>query len=160
MKKTPLKRSGFKTKQSAVKLRKTPLRAKSGLRKAYRLATKSKKPISKIQRDLWEECKRIVRATYPAVCFTCGKPVAGSNDHTAHFIPKSVCGAYLKYDLRNLRRCCYYCNVNLGGNGSMYYKRLVETEGQEYVDKLFNDKQITVKAYDLYVELLEQYRQM
>lgn len=150
-----MKRSGFKRKvQSTNKLRKTPLRAKSGLRKA------SKQPISLLQKKLWEECKRITRSKYPPVCFTCGKPVVGSNDHTAHFIPKSVCGTYLKYDLRNLRRCCYYCNINLGGNGSMYYKRLVEIEGQDYVDQLFKDKSITVKAYDHYQELLAKYKEI
>lgn len=128
--------------------------------KRTRLAKKSKQSISKIQRELWEHCKRIIRAKYPPFCFTCGKPISGSNDHTSHFIPKAVCGAFLKYDLRNLRRCCYFCNIHLGGNGSAYYKRLVETEGQEYIDQLFKDKQITVKAYDHYMDLLAKYAKM
>lgn len=80
--------------------------------------------------------------------------------HTAHFIPKSICGAYLKYDLRNLRVCCYRCNVWLTGNGTAYYKNMVEREGQEYVDQIFKDKQITCKAYDKYQEQLESYAQM
>jgi hypothetical protein len=82
------------------------------------------------------------------------------NDHTAHLIPKAVCGAYLKYDLRNLRRCCYFCNIHLGGNGAVYYKNMVEREGQEYVDQLFRDKNITVKAYDFYTKLLEEYKKV
>lgn len=155
-----MKRSGFKKKTYQESLATKKPQKRAILKTKTKLKKVSKKPISKIQREIWEHCKRIIRAKYPPVCFTCGKPVAGSNDHTAHFIPKSVCGAYLKYDLRNLRRCCYYCNINLGGNGSMYYKKLVEIEGQEYVDQLFNDKNITVKAYDHYLELLDKYKKL
>ena len=116
--------------------------------------------ISQIQKELWEHCKRLTRKNYPPVCYICGKPVSGSNDHTAHFIPKSTCGAYLKYDLRNLRRCCYYDNVNLGGNGTAYYRVMVEREGQEYVDQLFRDKNKVVKAIDRYLQQLDEYRQL
>lgn len=110
--------------------------------------------ISNVKNKVWEECKRITRARYKKgevwECFTCGRildePV---KCHTGHCIPSASCGAYLRYDLRNLRVQCYFCNINLGGNGAQYYKRLVETEGQEYVDKLFRDKFVTVKA-DIY----------
>jgi len=129
--------------------------------KKRKVTPKPKKmKMSLLKKKLWEECKRIIRAKYPPFCFTCGKPVSGSNDHTAHFIPNAACGAFLRFDLRNLRRCCYYCNVNLGGNGSMYYRRLVETEGQEYVDQLFKDKNKIVNAYDHYLKLLEEYRKI
>lgn len=127
--------------------------------KKTKLKKISKQPISKIQRQLWEECKRIVRTRYPNTCYTCGRTgLEGSNLHTAHFIPKASCGAYLKYDLRNLRICCYHCNINLGGNGSAFYRNLVNIEGQEYVDKLFEDKQKTIKAYDYYLMLLNEYK--
>lgn len=69
-----------------------------------------------------------------------------------------MCCVYLKYDLRNLRICCYHCNINLGGNGSAFYRNLVNIEGQEYVDKLFEDKQKTIKAYDYYLILLNEYK--
>lgn len=114
----------------------------------------------KLQDKIWEHCKRLTRAHYPPVCYTCGKPVSGSNDHTAHFIPKSTCGAFLKYDLRNLRRCCYYCNINLGGNGATYYHKMVEREGQSYVDQLFIDKQKIIKATDHYIKILAEYEMM
>lgn len=161
-----LKRSGFSkpTLEKVIASRSKPRKAlkratmPKAVRKTVKLRKVSKQPISLIQRKLWEECKRIIRAKYPPVCYTCGKLVSGSNDHTAHFIPKSVCGANLKYDLRNLRRCCYYCNINLGGNGAMYYKKMVEVEGQDYVDKLFEDKKVIVKAYDHYFNLLDKYK--
>lgn len=119
----------------------------------------SKQPISKLQRLLWEECRRIIKARYGNTCFTCQKKnLGGSNYQIGHFLPKGACGAYLKYDLRNLRPQCYHCNINLGGYGAEYYRRLVETEGKEYIDKLYADKNITVKAYDFYLELLERYK--
>lgn len=121
----------------------------------------SKQPISKIQRILWEECRRIIKAKYGNTCFTCGKNnLEKSNYQIGHFIPKGSCGANLKYDLRNLRPQCFHCNINLGGNGALFYKNLVETEGQKYVDQLFEDKNISVKAYDYFVELLEEYKKL
>ncbi len=119
-----------------------------------------------MQDKLWEECKRIVRAKYVNSdgtwnCYTCPKRIEYPSDaHTAHFIPDAACGAFLRYDLRNLRVCCYNCNINLGGNGSSYYKHLLEEEGQEYIDQLFRDKQRIVKAMDHYTELYEKYKAM
>lgn len=122
--------------------------------------------IGQIQKQLWEHCKRIIRNTYNKgndtwECYTCGKIITDKmNAHTAHFIAKSVCGAYLKYDLRNLRVCCMACNVWLGGNGAMYYRNMVDREGQEYVDTLFKEKNYSIKAYDHYLEQLEKYSKM
>lgn len=42
--------------------------------------------------------------------------------------------------------------------GAEFYRRLVEIEGQEYVDQLFRDKQRITKARDYYEELLEKYK--
>ncbi len=52
------------------------------------------------------------------------------------------------------------CNVWLGGNGAMFYRNMVEREGQEYVDEIFRDKHKTIKAYDFFVELLAKYKQI
>lgn len=123
----------------------------------------AKLSIGKLQKLLWEECKRIIRKKYIKKdgtwdCYTCGKNITSLMDaHTAHFIPKSICGAFLKYDLRNLRVCCYRCNVWLTGNGTAYYKNMVEREGQEYVDLIFQDKLKVIKAYDLYLDTYEKY---
>lgn len=122
------------------------------------LRKKGIQKISVIQRKIWDHCKRIIRKLYGNTCFTCGATgLSGSNWHTSHFIPKAACGAFLKYDLRNLRPACYHCNVNLGGSGASFYRKLVETEGQEYVDSLFRDKNVVVKAMDHYLIILEQY---
>lgn len=99
--------------------------------------------------------------SYGWTCFTCGaEHLVGSNCQLGHFIPRGTCGAYLRFSLDNLRIQCYHCNINLGGNGAVFYRRLLETEGKKFVDKLFKDKNKTVKAYDHYVELLDKYKTM
>lgn len=126
---------------------------------------KDKKKTPKKQRELlWGECKRIVRKTYIKEdgswnCFTCGRRIdEPAKAHTGHFIASATCGAFLRYDLRNLRVQCYFCNINLGGNGSSYYKNLVEEKGQEYVDQIFKDKNISIKAdYWWFDEMIKKY---
>ncbi len=119
---------------------------------------KSKSEIRKIQDKIWELCKKIVRYRDGTTCFTCGKEgLIGSSWQTGHFIPSSVCGAYLRYDLRNLAIQCYRCNIDLSGNGAIFYKKLVEKKGQLFVDQVFLDKETTVKAIDHYKKVLEKY---
>jgi len=93
-------------------------------------------------------------------CYTCGSLLEEPyKAQTGHFLPSAACGAYLRYDLRNLRVQCYYCNINLGGNGAEYYKRLVEEMGQDHVDQIFKDKQVSIKAdADWYKEMIAKYQ--
>lgn len=125
------------------------------------LRKQSKQSISKIQRQLWEECKRIIRARYPHTCYTCGATnLEGCNLQTGHMWAKASLGAYLKYDLRVLRPQCMRCNIHLGGCGADFYKKMLQEIGQEAMTQLENDRQVTVKAYDFYIELLNKYRNM
>jgi len=124
-----------------------------------------KQPISKIQKKLWIECRRVADILYKPQngsykCFICEKDISGSNKQLSHLIPKSVCGALLKYDMRNLKWCCYNCNINLGGNLAEYYRKMVKIYGQEYVEEIYRDKQKTTKAYDLFLQLLDEYARM
>lgn len=115
---------------------------------------KKKRSMGQIKRFktiLWELCKQITRLKYGNKCYTCGKlGLEGSGWQTGHFIASSVGGVSLRYNLRNLRPQCYYCNINLGGNGSFFYKNLVEREGQQYVDQIFQDKQRIIKADEIW----------
>lgn len=128
------------------------------------LKRKSKSDNRKLQDALWQECRRIILKRYEKngkhYCFTCDKEVSGSNRQLGHFIPNSVGGALLRYNLDNLRIQCYYDNINLGGNGSEFYRRMVKENTDEYVDKLFALKGQTVKASDHYQKLLEEYKQL
>lgn len=126
------------------------------------LKRKSKSDNRKLQDEIWQHCRRITLAKYPEphTCFTCDKPVSGSNRQLGHFIANSVGGALLRYNLDNLRLQCYYCNINLGGNGAVFYKKLLEEKGQEHIDNLFRLKTQTIKATDHYLQLLEEYSKM
>jgi len=124
-----------------------------------------KRKISNIQKELWQMCRQIAHKIYPPEngvykCYTCSKPIEGSNKQLGHFIPSSTCGAFLRYSMRNLRFQCYHCNINCGGQGAEFYRRLVRDEGQEYVDQLFIDKEKIVKAYDFYLDTIENYKKM
>jgi hypothetical protein len=146
-----LKKQPIKRKPSTL-VRK-PLKKKSGIglrdsKLTSKVPSKRKKITdqSKLKKQLWELCKKIIRAKYGNTCYTCdAHPLSGGNWHTAHFIASSVCGAYLRYDLRNLRPGCYRCNVSLAGNGAVYYRRMLEREGEEYVAGIFVDKERLTK---------------
>ncbi len=129
--------------------------------KKTKIPKKSKAPISKLQRQIWELCKQIIRKKYGNICYTCNRTgLEGSNWHTGHVFPKAALSAYLKYDLRFLRPQCYNCNINLGGNGAVFIDKLREKEGQEYVSRMIEDRIITVKAYDHYVKILGEYKRI
>lgn len=125
-----------------------------------------KKTVTQLKKLLWDECKRLVRAKYATPygfnCYTCDRLLDEPfKAHTGHFIASATCGAFLRYDLRNLRVQCYFCNINLGGNGSEFYRRLVQEIGQEHVDQIFRDKHISVKADShWYTEMIEKYKKL
>lgn len=125
-----------------------------------KLKKQSKQPISKIQRELWKECRRVAEILYKKDCYTCpAKNLTGANCQLGH-VPwaKSTLSAYLKYDMRVLRWQCFKCNIHAGGQGAEAYKRMLKEEGKAYMDKLEEDRKKSVKAYDFYTELLETYR--
>jgi hypothetical protein len=158
-----VKKSSFKrpTYQEALeKARIKTSRAKNAPRKKG-LCKTGKQKISVIQRSIWAECKRIIRARYPDICYTCGatnlmtKP---ANCQTGHLLAKASVGAFLKYDLRVLRIQCYLCNIRHGGRGADFITNMRRIEGDEYVDQILKDKAVTVKAMDHYIKLLSEYK--
>ena len=124
------------------------------------LKKKSKDSIVQIQDKIWQECRRIVREQYGNDCYTCDKKNLQGSDCQLGHVPwaKASLGAYLKYDIRLLRYQCFRCNINLGGQGAVAYKRMLKEEGQTYMDKLEKDRQVSVKASDFYPKLLAEYR--
>ena len=130
--------------------------------KRSRLRKEGKQKISLVQRKLWEECRRVATVLYKPDCYTCpSKNLSGSNKQLGHGPwPKSVLGAYLKYDMRVLRWQCSGCNQFKGGMGAEFYKRMLAEHGPEYMEQLERDRQVTVKALDHYLELLQKYKEM
>lgn len=154
-----MKRGTFRKKTLNEIAQQAKKKRTTGLIRGHRAIKKPKKtPIKTLKNKLWELCKQIIRLKYinpngTWYCYTCGKLIdEPAKAQTGHFLASSVCGAYLRYDLRNLRIQDYYCNINLGGNGATFYKNLVEREGQEYVDQIFKDKQKTIKADEWWYE--------
>jgi hypothetical protein len=140
-----MKRSSFKRKISK------PL-------KRGKLKKQSKQKISVVQRKLWELCKQIIKIRYGDECYTCGRYCEGSNRHTGHMWAKASLGAFMKYDLRVLRPQCYHCNINLGGLGAVFYKKMLDENGPDYMDALEQDRKITVDdAMSHYLHLIERY---
>lgn len=132
--------------------------------KKGRLKKQSKQPISKLQRKLWEHCRRIqgkalANPDGTVDCYTCpAKNLQGSNRQLGHGpYPKSTLGAFLKYDLRVLKWQDMRCNQFMGGMGAEFYKRMLAENGKEFMEQLEKDRQVSVKAYDFYQELLKQY---
>lgn len=119
----------------------------------------STQPISKLQKKLWNECRRIIRARYPNVCYTCGAMgLQGGNWQTGHLWAKASLGAFLKYDLRVLRPQCSDCNVWKGGQGADFYAKMLKEIGKKNMAILQKDRQVEVRAYDHYERLLAEYK--
>ncbi len=166
-----LKRSGFVNKGSWKSFRK-PVKVEFYTKedrkvsfKGLKTTLKRKKPkkkiqtISKLKKELWNECRRIVRARFNLdgeyYCFTCGNltPIP----HTGHIISSSLCSASLRYDLDNLRLQCYMCNIHKSGNWISFY----ETLGKDYIDELLRrNKESKFQSYhtDWYLKKIEEYR--
>lgn len=122
---------------------------------------KKKSTQKKVEEELWRLCREITFKKYGNTCYTCHSTnLTGSNLQLGHFIPRSTCGALLRYDLRNLRPQCMRCNIHGGGQGAEFYRQMVVEVGQEAVDIIFRDKQKSVKASDHYTKLLQQYREI
>lgn len=120
---------------------------------------------SKIQRELWELCKQITRKQHPNICYTCGATgLKGANWHTGHMWAKASLHALLKYDLRILRPQCYRCNMILGGMGAVFYEKMLKEQGKKYMKELeqarWEDKNVTLKSTDHYLNLIESYEQI
>lgn len=133
--------------------------------KRSKLRRKSKSSFKSLEDELWQECRRITYEQYPNDCYTCSqKNLQGRNAHTGHMWAKGSLGALLKYDIRILRPQCYNCNMNLGGMGAIFIKRMEKEEGRSYMNKLHRDrvedKKGLLKASSYYPLLLEEYKKI
>lgn len=131
------------------------------------LKRKSKSRIRKVQDELWQLCRQIqlknlANKDGSVDCYTCNaRDLQGSNRQLGHVPwPKATLGAYLKYDLRLLKWQCYRCNINFSGMGGVAYPKMERECGKEFMEQLEKDRQISVKAEDHYISLIEEYRNM
>lgn len=91
------------------------------------------KSISQLHKVIWRKIREDFRDK-GNICYTCGKRCEGSGRHIGHGISKAVLPLKYKYDKRNLKIQCYYCNINLGGNQHIFIAKLEkEKEGLEFL---------------------------
>ncbi len=115
-----MKRSGFK-RRATKPLKKRAMGILGGKKR------KVKSELKKLKETLWKLCREIQILRYGRTCYCCGaQNLEGSNCHLGHFIPSSVCSTEMRYDLDNLKPCCYHCNINLSGNWIAYEKHLIK----------------------------------
>ena len=108
--------------------------------------------IKKLKETLWELCKQITRlhcikddGTWR--CYTCDKFIGEPGSaHTGHMIPSSTAGVEIRYHLDNLRVQDYDCNINKGGSGAEFHRRLIKEIGKKRVDFLFYLKNHPIQA--------------
>ena len=117
-----------------------------------------KKSISQLKKKLWNVVSKRIKERDNYICFTSGKKVEGANAHCGHGLPSSICGGRLRYHPKNLHCQSYYENINLGGNGTIYYQEQVRRYGKECVDKLYNLRNSYIKVdSDYYLNLIDLY---
>jgi hypothetical protein len=114
---------------------------------------------AKWKKKLWPLFAAWVKERDSYRCFTCQKQLEPhtSNCQAGHFIPKSTCGLDLYFNELNVHCQCFHCNINLGGYGAMYTKRMVEVYGQEVVDELWRRTTNITKQLN-WEELWQRYK--
>lgn len=122
---------------------------------------KSKPSVSKLHKKLWTLFSKWIRlrdcgGNPGTECFTCLKWYEIGLLQAGHFISRRH--KAILYDPRNVHAQCYNCNINLKGNTVLYYKRMIETYGQEVVDEL-TEKIFETKQFKP-AELLEMIEEM
>lgn len=125
-----------------------------------------KQTLANLKKEVWVECRRIIRARNEYTCYTCGaENLVGSELQTGHLIIKGFLDDSMKMDLRVLKIQCISCNKFREGMGAIFLYNLIQDEGIEYVDRIMKDvfkglkNPLKNKAiYEHYENLLEIYR--
>jgi hypothetical protein len=63
------------------------------------------------------------------------------------------------WDEGNIYTQCFHCNINLGGNGAEYIKRIEERFGKEEAERVRNLRHVTMKCDEVwYIERIAYYQ--
>jgi len=122
------------------------------------LKKKSKSKIPTLKNKLWKIVSEKIRERDKGICQSCGKTgLSGSGYHGGHLKPDAACSAWLRYHPHNLGGQCYYCNINLGGNGSDFLMKYESKYGFDYMRNLLI-KERSIKADEIfYMMMIENY---
>ena len=128
------------------------------------LRRKSKSPQAKLERQLWELCRKVCyhrdkKEDGSIDCYTCGAcNIEKQNRQLGHLWAKASLGAILKYKIDILRFQCFRCNINFGGNGAIFYAKILKEIGKKKMADIESLKNVLVKASDHYFNLSEEYK--
>lgn len=130
------------------------------MRRSRLRKTAQKGTIGWWKKKLWTIFSKYIRARDGYKCITCGKKGKGGQIHAGHFIPRASGGMSLYFHEDNVNAQCYRCNINLGGNGGVYYIELVAKRGQEVVDNIFflKDQGYLKLGVEDYERMIEEYK--
>jgi 5-methylcytosine-specific restriction endonuclease McrA len=87
-------------------------------------------------------------------CEVCGKPMSCGH----HFFPKSM-SAVLRYNLSNIIPICAGCHLRHHCGDPAIHARIIEIRGQEWYDKLKEQKERTIKVnVDYYKNVIDLFK--
>lgn len=94
------------------------------------------KPVAKLKKELWKQFSMFIRQRDKGKCFTCGIVKPWRMQDAGHYIPKSVGGANLYFNEKNVHTQCTACNRFRHGNLHTYALRLQDKYGKNILQWL------------------------
>ena len=80
-----------------------------------------------------------------------------------HCIPKVAGGMGLYFFEKNVHCCCYRCNINLGGNGALYARRIKSVYGDEGLNEIYqryDERDKYTISEEEYQKLIKHYSEL
>ncbi|MGL4754519.1 MAG: recombination protein NinG [Aeromonadaceae bacterium] len=127
-------------RQAAKARRESESKAKEA-RKELRARKLAVKPIAYFRAKAKAACHLYIRTRDEGMPCPCCEATSAVQWDAAHYRPAGVNSA-LKFDERNIHRCCQVCNQHKSGNLTMYRMWMVKKYGEEFVQSLDNNHEI------------------
>jgi len=123
------------------------------------------KTIGQLKKHLWKLFSEYVRRSNAdwngnVACYTCGLTRHWKKMQAGHCIPRADCGIELYFDEMNVKPQCFRCNIDLGGNGAEFRRRLVMEYGEKEVEYMWKKKQTGIKwSKEYYIQKIKKYQE-
>lgn len=110
-------------------------------RKELRARKLAVKPLSYFREKAKDACHLYIRTRDEGMPCPCCSTTKAAQWDAAHYRPAGVNSA-LRFDERNIHRCCQVCNQHKSGNLTPYRMWMVKKYGEEFVQTLDNNHEI------------------
>jgi hypothetical protein len=132
----PIKRTAIKARKCGLYAHECGQTDEKGPCVRKRIRKASKNPLPRARKAFWEKFRDYIKARDGNTCFSCGKAgLEGSGWHAGHMFPSGN-NSILRYHPKNVHSQCFFCNLNMGGNGAAYASRFIDTYGIEEFRRL------------------------